>query len=122
MNIYRKSLALSTGVGMMFAASNLCASPLASWDFDQAQGKQAQENVSQRFDEINYVFNEARFKPSSDPLWRTGIYGSSLMFDGYSNWLKTPALDTKTLADDFSVSVGTPFVIDLEADGPWEWP
>ena len=43
-------------------------------------------------DPLSYVFLNARFKPSSDPLWHVGgaaegVLARSLVFDGYSTWL-----------------------------------
>ena len=39
---------------------------------------------------INYVFNEAIYIPNSDPLWRDGVVGNALLFDGYSTWIERP--------------------------------
>ncbi|MFW6270034.1 MAG: GH32 C-terminal domain-containing protein [Bacillota bacterium] len=39
-------------------------------------------------DDINYVFNDAKYKPSSPPLWRNGIIDNGLLFDGYSTWIR----------------------------------
>jgi len=49
--------------------------------------------ASGKKDEISYVFNDARYKPSSPPLWREGVVGDALLFDGYSTWLSRPAGD-----------------------------
>src|SRR5688500_1838091 len=64
---------------------------LAWWAFDEGQGRHAEDRVSGRRDPIAYVFNQARYKPSSDPLWRAGVHGHALLFDGYSTWVTRPA-------------------------------
>jgi sucrose-6-phosphate hydrolase SacC (GH32 family) len=65
---------------------------LAWWSFDEGQGRHAEDRVSGRRDPIAYVFNQARYKPSSDPLWRPGIdTGQALLFDGYSTWVTRAA-------------------------------
>lgn len=72
----------------------------AAWAFDEGHGKTTREVVSGIDDAIAYVFNEARYKPSSDPLWRTGVSGQALLFDGYSTWVSHPfdAFQTPTHA------------------------
>jgi len=62
----------------------------AAWAFDEGRGKTTKELVSGAEDAIAYIFNEARYKPSSDPLWRAGISGQALLFDGYSTWVTHP--------------------------------
>jgi sucrose-6-phosphate hydrolase SacC (GH32 family) len=70
------------------------------WKFDEGQGKTTREQVSSVEDHIAYVFNNARYKPSSDPMWRDGIHGQALLFDGYSTWVTHPvdAFQTPTRA------------------------
>lgn len=60
---------------------------VAYWSFNEGAGKEVLDQASGRSDTIHYVFNEARFKPPSDPLWRMGIVGSALLFDGYSTFI-----------------------------------
>lgn len=43
----------------------------AYWDFAEGQGTATTEQISQAADPISYVFNDAVYKPDSDPLWRT---------------------------------------------------
>ncbi|NOU76708.1 glycoside hydrolase [Paenibacillus sp. LMG 31458] len=64
---------------------------LAHWSFDEVLGKTAQDSISKMNDSIDYVFNHARFKASSDPQRRKGIRGNALLFDGYSTWIKRSA-------------------------------
>jgi sucrose-6-phosphate hydrolase SacC (GH32 family) len=64
---------------------------LAWWPFDEGHGRYAADCIGQVADPIAYVFNQARYKPSSDPLWRAGIRGHALMFDGYSTWVTRAA-------------------------------
>lgn len=60
---------------------------LAYWALDEGQGKQAKERISGSYDPIDYVFNNALFKPDSDPLWGKGVCNHALLFDGYSTWI-----------------------------------
>lgn len=64
---------------------------LAYWSFDERSGKTAADVIGKRNDSIDYVFNHARFKASSDPQRRKGISGNALLFDGYSTWIKRSA-------------------------------
>lgn len=64
---------------------------LAWWAFDEGRGTTVEDRVGKFHDPIQYVFNQARYKPSSDPLWRPGIRGNALLFDGYSTWVIRPA-------------------------------
>jgi beta-fructofuranosidase len=61
---------------------------IAYWSFDEGCGKVVQEVISAELYPIHYVFNDAKFKPSTEPLWRTGVIGNSLLFDGYSTFLE----------------------------------
>ena len=60
---------------------------IASWPLDDGAGTAAKELVSGKSDPIAYVFNHARFKPPSDPIWRE----EGLLFDGYSTWITRSA-------------------------------
>lgn len=64
---------------------------LAWWAFDEGRGTTVEDRVGRRADPIHYVFNRARYKPVSDPLWRPGLCGHALLFDGYSTWVVRPA-------------------------------
>ena len=61
------------------------------WSFDEARGKIANDSASNTGDQIEYVFNNAKYKPSSDPKWMGGIKNSALLFDGYSTWITREA-------------------------------
>jgi len=73
-------------------SSNLAA----WWRFDEGRGKTTCEYVSGKMDAIHYVFNDAKYKPPSDPMWRAGIANQALLFDGYSTWVTHPAAVFKT--------------------------
>lgn len=80
---------------------------IASWSFDEQRGSQAAEAVSGRLDTVNFVFNRARFKPNSDPLWRTAsscIKAGCLLFDGYSTDLVAPGLSAAQIAAGWTLS------------------
>lgn len=64
------------------------ADMIAHWGFNEGTGKTTKEEVTGELYQIEYVFNEAKYKPSTEPLWRQGILGNSLLFDGYSLFLE----------------------------------
>ena len=64
------SLLLAASMAATRAVAATDAPPLARWGLDEQGGNQAVEQVSGRRDQVNYVFNRARFKPDSAPLWR----------------------------------------------------
>jgi len=77
----------------------------AAWAFDEQRGKSVQETVTGRADPVHYVFNQARYKPASDPLWRSAcINGGCLLFDGYSTDVAAPGLPSALLRNGFTVS------------------
>jgi sucrose-6-phosphate hydrolase SacC (GH32 family) len=89
------------------ADSTRPAGDIAHWAFDEQRGSGARESVSGRADKVDFVFNQARFKPSSDPLWRAApacIRGGCLLFDGYSTSLTVPALRTAQLQNGWTLS------------------
>ncbi|MFD0670846.1 GH32 C-terminal domain-containing protein [Cohnella sp. GCM10027633] len=72
---------------------------IAEWKFDEGSGKTTKEAVGNTNNAINYVFNNAVYKPSSDPLWRAdGISNNALLFDGYSNWVTHNSISTPSSA------------------------
>ncbi|WP_078899564.1 MULTISPECIES: LamG-like jellyroll fold domain-containing protein [Streptomyces] len=78
-------------VPLSFASASAAAegrrgpqSPTARWDFDERGGTVAREAVSGSADPIDYVFEDARYKPDTDPVRRRGVRGRALYFDGYS--------------------------------------
>ncbi|MFF0002342.1 GH32 C-terminal domain-containing protein [Streptomyces tibetensis] len=80
----------------------------AYWDFAEGQGTATTERISRSADPISYVFNNAVYKPNSDPLWRTkrkedGVLSGALLFDGYSTWVTRPASQTQLPTDGVTV-------------------
>lgn len=61
---------------------------IVHWAFDEGKGTLTKEGVSGEQYPIEYVFNSAKDKPSTDPQWRKGISGNSLLFDGYSTFIE----------------------------------
>lgn len=83
------------------------APSLACWSLDEQAGNQAVESASGRHDQVNYVFNRARFKPGSAPLWRPAgscINQGCLLFDGYSTDIAAPGVISAQLARGFTLS------------------
>ncbi|THV40165.1 GH32 C-terminal domain-containing protein [Glycomyces buryatensis] len=63
----------------------------AHWAFDEGSGTDAADSGASVTDHVEYVFNDAADKPDSDPLWRGGVHGGALLFDGYSTTVTRPA-------------------------------
>lgn len=76
---------------------------IAYWAFNEGKGKSVLDHVSGQNDAISYVFNEAKDKPSSDPLWTKGMNGPGLLFDGYSTWVTRKADQFPQLTQSFTV-------------------
>ncbi|WP_449538883.1 GH32 C-terminal domain-containing protein [Ferdinandcohnia sp. Marseille-Q9671] len=66
---------------------------IAHWPFDESKAAKALDKVSGIEDSVEYVFNDAKYKPSTDPLWKQGISNNALLFDGYSTWISRKAED-----------------------------
>ncbi|GGC76017.1 hypothetical protein GCM10007216_03210 [Thalassobacillus devorans] len=64
---------------------------LAHWPLNEAEGSEAKDEVTGKMDPVSYVFNDAEYKPSTVPLWREGLVGNALLFDGYSTWITRDA-------------------------------
>jgi len=64
---------------------------LGSWSFDEGRGTSAVDKARNIADTVHYVFTDAKYKPSTDPLWKEGVSGGGLLFDGYSTWIERPA-------------------------------
>jgi sucrose-6-phosphate hydrolase SacC (GH32 family) len=82
-------------LALLVASPAMAGSDIAAWKLDEQRGSQTLEAVSGRHDPVDYVFNHARFKPDSDPLWRPAaacIKGGCLLFDGYSTDITAPGL------------------------------
>lgn len=80
---------------------------LAHWPLDEQTGSQAKDMVSGRADPVSYVFNHARFKPDSSPLWHAAgscVVNGCLQFDGYSTDVSAPGLSEAQLQQGFTLS------------------
>lgn len=100
-------LALSLPTAAIGTAPAMPATALAAWSLDEGRGRDTLEAVSKRRDPVSFVFNEARYKPNSDPQWRMAhacIKGGCLLFDGYSTDIETPGLPAQQLAAGFTIS------------------
>src|SRR5690242_14239166 len=78
---------------------------IAWWPLDEGSGSLAADMVSQTRDPVSYVFNNARHKPASDPLWSVGLRGGALLFDGYSTWITRSAESIPVPEDALSIEV-----------------
>jgi len=100
-------LALSLPAAAIGAAPATFATALAAWSLDEGRGRDTLEAVSKRRDPVSFVFNEARYKPNSDPQWRASsacIKNGCLLFDGYSTDIEAPGLSTQQMAAGWTAS------------------
>ena len=100
-------LLLACWLAAAHAAAGDGAPLLARWSLDEQGGNQAVESVSGRRDQVNYVFNHARFKPDSAPLWRPAgscVNHGCLLFDGYSTDIVAPGVTSAQLEHGFTLS------------------
>ncbi|MET0982689.1 MAG: GH32 C-terminal domain-containing protein [Telluria sp.] len=104
-------LAAKLGLAALLAPPWTVAAPaladVAAWPLDEGRGSQAREAVSNRKDPVNFVFNRARYKPNSAPLWRGAapcIKGGCLLFDGYSTDITAPGLNPAQASDGLTIS------------------
>ena len=100
-------LALALPAAAIGAAPATFATALAAWSLDEGRGRDTLEAVSKRRDPVSFVFNEARYKPNSDPQWRASsacIKNGCLLFDGYSTDIEAPGLSTQQMAAGWTAS------------------
>ncbi|MBH0168329.1 GH32 C-terminal domain-containing protein [Fictibacillus sp. 18YEL24] len=90
---------------------------IAHWAFDEGIGKATKEQINEQWHDIDYVFNDATDKPSSDPLWRQGIEGNCLLFDGYSTSINCEGLSPKSLSEMTIEAWVAPRSFEYGADG-----
>ncbi|WP_147803742.1 GH32 C-terminal domain-containing protein [Alkalicoccus halolimnae] len=76
---------------------------VSHWSFDEGDGDKTLDGAVGYEDDISYVFNDAVDKPSTPPLWREGISGEALLFDGYSTWIEREAADFTELNSTFTI-------------------
>ena len=72
------------------------------WSFDEGTGVTADGGATAA-DPIEYVFNDAAFKPDSEPLWTGGVAGGALLFDGYSTVIERKGAATLTPSSTLSI-------------------
>lgn len=78
---------------------------IAAWAFDEGAGSTTAEAVTALQNDIAYVFNHAKYKPASSPMWRDGIRSKALLFDGYSTWVTYPLDDFQLSPTALTISV-----------------
>jgi len=91
----RRNVPAAWMLALLVAGHAAAGTDIAAWKLDEQRGSQATEAVSGRHDPVHFVFNHARFKPDSDPLWHPAgacIRGGCLLFDGYSTDITAPGL------------------------------
>ncbi len=77
---------------------------LSHWNFDETAGKKAKDSAADIDDYVNYTFNDAKYKPSTDPLWRNaGIKNGALLFDGYSTWIERDTASFGEISDEVTI-------------------
>jgi len=81
-------------------------SPVAWWKFDQARGDTALESVSQQNCEI----------AGHKSLWKKGVSGTALQFDGYFSLVDLPAAKAPAISTALTLEAWTAM-----AAYPWSW-
>ncbi|WLR60988.1 GH32 C-terminal domain-containing protein [Guptibacillus hwajinpoensis] len=61
---------------------------MAHWSLDEGTGQDTIEQVTGETNLIDYHLSKGVFQEAQDPLWKDGISNGSLLFDGYSTWIK----------------------------------
>lgn len=78
--------------------------PIAYWPFDEGQGRIAKDLASGSCEQIQFALLKGRYQPSQDPIWRKGVSGSALLFDGYSTWLERSASLSPSLSKELTIT------------------
>lgn len=78
---------------------------IAGWSFDEGEGHAALDLAAGCDDQIEFALRKGRFQPPQEPVWREGIAGSALLFDGYSTYMKRPADKARQPQGGLSISV-----------------
>jgi hypothetical protein len=79
--------------------------PGAHWSLDDGAGFEAKNTLTGAADRLEFVFERAQFKPTTDPYWRSDcVRGGCLRFDGYSNSIDTPGMPPEAATRGFTVS------------------
>lgn len=76
-------------------------------NFDEGSGNKVKDSAKKVPDAtVRYVFSDAQYQPQSqDPQWREkGVKKGSLLFDGYSNFIRYDYDDIKVRGSEFSIS------------------
>ncbi|MCD6118087.1 LamG domain-containing protein [bacterium] len=68
--------------------------PVACWKFDEAKGNQTTESITRKKSEIE----------GNKSLWRKGVSGTALQFDGYFSKITFPAEEAPKLTDEVTFS------------------
>ncbi len=103
----RNYVAAALLVASMAQAGAAPAPTLAHWPLDEQAARSTIEAVSGRADPVSYVFNQARFKPATAPLWRSApacVVKGCLLFDGYSTTIAAAGLTSAQMQQGFTVS------------------
>ncbi|WP_372630184.1 GH32 C-terminal domain-containing protein [Cohnella sp.] len=90
---------------------------IAYWPFDEGQGNKARDIASGREDIIEFALSKGRFQPPRHPVWRPGISGTALIFDGYSTSIRRSSGEVGKPADGLTISAWiAPRTYDIDHD------
>jgi len=78
---------------------------IAYWSFDEGQGSIANDLVSDKADEIDYALRKGRYQQPINPIWSAGIKGTSLMYDGYSTYIRRDCEEIGRPIDELTITV-----------------
>nr|WP_255570283.1 GH32 C-terminal domain-containing protein [Cohnella sp. CFH 77786] len=90
---------------------------IVSWPFDEGQGNMARDIVSGKDDCIAFALGRGRFQPPRHPVWRPGISGTALSFDGYSTYIRRSSGEAGKPADALTITAWiAPRTYDIDHD------
>lgn len=90
---------------------------IASWSFDEGQGNKAWDIVSGKEDNITFALAKGRFQPPQHPVWRPGLSGTALSFDGYSTYIRRWSGEVGKPTDALSIAAWiAPRTYDIDYD------
>ena len=98
------ALVLTSGCG---GSDPLDKSLMLYLNFDEGSGNKVKDSAKKLPEAtVRYVLSDAQYQPEGqDPQWRdTGVKGGSLLFDGYSNYIRYDYDDLKVRGSQFSIS------------------
>jgi len=78
--------------------------PQAYWPFDETSGDMAEERIGGVRDDIHFALGKGTYQAPVSPIRRRGVSGNSLLFDGYSTYIRRDAASIPKPSDGLTVA------------------